>query len=593
MKKDLRFKVNLKGIIDLLSKHIYKTEDVFLRELLQNATDAITARKKEEPDFEGSISLELIEGEESRTLCFTDDGIGLREDDIHKFIATIGQSSKRDLLDAGAEMDFIGHFGIGLLSCFMVSEKIVMVSRHVQEEKGYVWEGLPDGTYSVKESQSDLPIGTTVYLTADKEQKEYFTFEKIKDLLTYYGNLLPFPIYLKEDTEELQVNALQPLWYHDFRPHNKSAIIRYGEKIFQDQFIDAFPISSEAGGAKGVAYVLGRKSNPNSQQLSRIYLKKMFLSELSKDVIPNWAFFVRVILNSDKLTPTASREEFYDNEILEATREELGQSIKKYLLQLPFSDPQLFDNFLRIHGLALKSLAVDDDELFKLLIGKLSFLTSLGYMTGEQIMKYSKTITYSSSLDEFRQVAPVFSAQKELLVNGGYVYDTDLLEKIATTFEGYEVQVAEIDDLLDIMESPDVDTQNKLERLLMLMDEVLRAFDCRAEVKLFQPKELPALFSGGDKFNFYKNISKAREESNQLFSSILSNFEEDFSALAVLCFNLNNKLVKKLLEMEKEEDIKFVVKMLYCQAMIMGHYPLHHGELRMLNEGMLKLLEVY
>ena len=116
-----KFQIHLRGIIDLLSKHLYSGPEVFVRELLQNGVDAIRARQKLDPDFAGSLNLELHTPKgKPATLVATDDGIGLTEDEVHRFLATIGESSKR-MAEGDRPTDFIGQFGVGILSCFLVS----------------------------------------------------------------------------------------------------------------------------------------------------------------------------------------------------------------------------------------------------------------------------------------------------------------------------------------------------------------------------------------------------------------------------------------------------------------------------------------
>ena len=126
------FQVDLKGVIRLLSENLYSSGDVFLRELLQNAVDAIQARKGEEPGFDGGkirIEYRQAAGRQAR-LVFSDNGIGLTREEIHTFLSVIGQSSKRGEMRRGS---FIGQFGIGLLSCFLVVDEILVKSRSVRE----------------------------------------------------------------------------------------------------------------------------------------------------------------------------------------------------------------------------------------------------------------------------------------------------------------------------------------------------------------------------------------------------------------------------------------------------------------------------
>src|SRR5690606_4780895 len=130
------FQVNLKGMISLLSEHLYSNPNTFVRELLQNGVDAITAIKTLDEQHIGSIQVHL--NEKRNEAIFEDNGIGLKEDEIHKFIAVIGESSKREAFEAN---DFIGKFGIGLLSCFVVSNEIILETRSALADKVLRWTG--------------------------------------------------------------------------------------------------------------------------------------------------------------------------------------------------------------------------------------------------------------------------------------------------------------------------------------------------------------------------------------------------------------------------------------------------------------------
>src|SRR5215831_13901686 len=194
-KSQRAFQVNLGGIIELLSFHLYSGPQVYLRELLQNATDAIQARRKLDPDFGGAINIELAEGSEP-TLVFEDNGIGLTEEEVHQFLATIGLSSKRDELARQRE-EFIGQFGIGLLSGFLVTDEIVMVTQSAKPgHPALEWRGRADGQYSLRrlEKPRSEP-GTTVFLRAKPDAASRFEPDYVTHHLRSYGALLPFPIH--------------------------------------------------------------------------------------------------------------------------------------------------------------------------------------------------------------------------------------------------------------------------------------------------------------------------------------------------------------------------------------------------------------
>ncbi|MEM1349313.1 MAG: ATP-binding protein, partial [Myxococcota bacterium] len=190
------FQINLRGIIDLLSDHLYSSPEVFLRELLQNGVDAIRARQRLEPEHHGRVTISVVEADDGRVeLVFEDNGIGLTEEETHCFLATIGASSKREEF-AEQRNDFIGQFGIGLLSCFMVSDEIVMVTRSAKEPGCVVeWRGRADGTYDTRRLDPDAqPFGTQVYLSCREGRERLFQADEVARLARHYGSMLPFPI---------------------------------------------------------------------------------------------------------------------------------------------------------------------------------------------------------------------------------------------------------------------------------------------------------------------------------------------------------------------------------------------------------------
>lgn len=160
------FQVDLRGLVDLLSHHLYSSPKVYLRELLQNAVDAITARRAEQPDAPARVRLYAENG----TLRVEDSGVGLTEADVHSLLATIGRSSKRAEGLQEARSDFLGQFGIGLLACFVVAERIRVVSRSARtpDAPPVEWTASDDGSYEVRTLPPDArpEPGTTVHLVA-------------------------------------------------------------------------------------------------------------------------------------------------------------------------------------------------------------------------------------------------------------------------------------------------------------------------------------------------------------------------------------------------------------------------------------------
>ena len=200
------FQVNLKGMIALLSEHIYSNPNTFVRELLQNCVDAITALRNIDENYKGRIDVFL---NEDKTVVFRDNGVGLKEEEVYRFLTVIGESSKRDTPDAD---DFIGRFGIGLLSCFVVTNEITVESRSAMGGQPVCWCGKVDGTYQLTLSDEERPIGSQVVLHPKGDWMHLFEYETFKKILVSYGEVLPYPIYLHYQGEEELVNTPSPVW---------------------------------------------------------------------------------------------------------------------------------------------------------------------------------------------------------------------------------------------------------------------------------------------------------------------------------------------------------------------------------------------
>ena len=209
------FQVDLRGMVDLLSRNLYSGPRVYVRELLQNAVDAIAARRAIEPDCPQRVTIELGRADGAATLTCTDTGVGLTAEEVDELLSTIGASSKRDELGL-ARGDYLGQFGIGLLSCFMVSPEIVVTSRSARgggsaESAGSAdsaapavrWRGRTDGTYSVEpvpDSAADAPRepGAAIALRA-LPSEDWLAPETVRALVEEFGHLLPVDIEVRSD----------------------------------------------------------------------------------------------------------------------------------------------------------------------------------------------------------------------------------------------------------------------------------------------------------------------------------------------------------------------------------------------------------
>ncbi len=594
---DHRFQINLRGVIDLLSHHLYSSPGVYVRELLQNATDAIRARQLQEPGHTGSVRVELIEKQDGGppTLLFSDEGVGLTEEEIHRFLATIGESSKREALEAKRN-DFIGQFGIGLLSCFMVCDELLVVTRSARGDgRTMEWRGRHDGTYSVRPSEHPLERpGTQVFLVARADAAEWFHEERVRHLLRHFGGVLPFPVLLTAGGRTERLNTEVPPWRRTYESagERRTALLAYGREVFGQDFIDCIALKSAAGDVDGVAFVLPASPNFHAKQKHRVYLKHMLLSESAENLLPEWAFFVKCVVNANGLRPTASRESFYEDGTLSQAREALGGALRRYLMDLAKDDPRALQRLIGLHGLSVKALALDDDDFYRLVSGWLTFETSLGMMTLADYRRAYPTVRYVSTLDAFRQVARVAAAQGLCILNAAYTHDTALLEKLPRVFPEARVEPFSAAELPQSFEELTPQERDAMAPLLGLAGRVLEPFGCEVEAKRFLPREVPTLYSEDGAGAFRRDARRAQEESDDLYGSVVEGLMAAAGGeeRALLVLNHHNPVVRRLAKVEDRELMKLSVEMLYVQALLLGQRPLNAKEMALLNQGLLGLI---
>ncbi|MGL5094849.1 MAG: HSP90 family protein [Planctomycetia bacterium] len=591
-----RFQINLRGIIDLLSNHLYARPEVFVRELLQNAVDANTARRRLDPDHAGEITLSVTSFRgASPTLEVADNGVGLTEAEIHSFLATIGETSKRDLSGRRDE-DFLGQFGIGLLSCFVVSDEIVVVTRSARENGPAVeWRGRADGSYSVRLLDADLAPGTSVYLTCRKGHERLFEAEKIKSLAHHYGMLLPVPIRVESGGGGAVVNESEAPWRQRFADEKDQteALLDFGRRIFDVAFMDAIPLNSSTGKVDGVAFVLPYATNLNARGAHRVYLRNMLLSEEADNLLPDWAFFVKAVVNADELRPTASRESFYEDERLVKTREELGRCLRDHLVRSAERESSRFARFLSVHHLALKALATQDDECFRLFVDWLPLETTRGRLSIKALRERSETIRYVDDVSQFRQMEKIATAQGITLVNAGYVFDLDLLLRLQEQDPKVDLQRVEANVLAQEFEELDGDDRDAADELLKAAAEALQPLSCVVEVRKFNPADLPALYCADADVRFLRSLERSEETANPLFQGILGGLKSSRGGAPKphLILNYANGIVQRLASVKSKPLLMRAVEVLYVQGLMLAHQPLSARELGLLSRGLTGLID--
>ncbi len=591
------FHVDLHGLVDLLANHLYSSPRVYLRELLQNAVDAVTARRQADPAAEGRVQITARDGE----LVVADTGIGLTEEDIHTFLATIGRSSKRDQLTeldiAATRRDFIGQFGIGLLACFMVADEVTIVTRSAvrPDARPIEWRGRPDGRYEIRtlDDAGMAEPGTRVRLRARPGAVEWLAPDRVAELATHFGDLLPVPVELTaDDGPPVQVSKAPAVWDRPYASAGlrRAALLRYGEQTLGFTPLDVIDLDIPVAGLRGAAYVLPEPVSPARQGRHRVYLKGMLLTEDAGGLLPDWAFFLRCVISTDGLRPTASREGLYEDDTLSAVREGLGAQVRDWLADLAASRPADLRRFLLTHHLAVKALARFDTALLTIMLPWLPFETTDGEVSLDEFARAHRTILVSATVDEFHQVAAIASAAGLAVVNGGYTYDADLLRRLPEIRP--DVTVLDLDPAIVLahLDPPDPDTEVAAAMFLGAARRALDPMGCDVVLRTFTPSSVPALLLDDREARHERTRADAEAEAEGLWGEILGSLRGS-APRAQLVLNQLSPLVRRVATVETPELATMAVEALYGHALLMSRRPLRPPETALLNRAFLGLLD--
>lgn len=573
------FRVDLRGIIDLLSHHLYSSPRVYVRELLQNAVDAITARRETDPSCPAEVTITC--GPELR---ITDTGVGLTEAEVHELLSTLGRTSKRDDLGFARE-GFLGQFGVGMLSCFLVATSVTVITRSARGGSAVRWEADSSGNYSVSVMDGDVPVGTTVVLAASRGNEHWLEADTVRPLVSDYGDLLPAVVTVDG---EVVTRGERP-WDDE-----EADLSAYCEQVFGFTPFEAIPIEVEAAGLTGVAFVLPSGVHPGTRQTHRVYLKRMLVGDNVEGLLPDWAYFVRCVVDASAIRPTASRESLYQDEMLLAVREELGEQIRDWLIRLDAIEPRRAGELLAAHHLGIKSLARSDDEMLRLVERWLPFETTDGAIPLRQFRRKHGAILYIPDVDEFHQLAPVAAAQGLGLVNAGYAYDMELLNRLSALDGPAVARRVAPSELLAALADPEPDIETALRLRLSEGAAALDRHDCDAVIRDFDPVSLPALLiSNAEQQRKLDTEQTAEETTDPLWAELLGQLTADTGSARPeqLVLNCRNPLVQRLARLNDPALVELTLESLYVHAVLQARRAMRPKDTAALNRSFLELLD--
>jgi len=446
------FQTEVNQLLRLIIHSLYSHREIFLRELISNASDALDKLKyltlvdeayKGLP-FNPRIDIRMDEKNQS-WLSVSDTGIGMNEQDLVENLGTIARSGTRLFLsqitgDFKKDSNLIGQFGVGFYSSFMVADKVEVLTRKAGEEKAWLWTSDGKGEYEIREAQRDS-YGTTVTLYLNEEGKEFASRWRIEEIIRKYSNHVAFPIFLhyekieydekgkekKREPVEEQINTASALWKRPKSELKDEDYYEFYKTISHDTEDPLLYIHTRAEGALEYTtlFFVPKKAPLDMYQVDyrpgvKLYVKRVFITDDDKELMPSYLRFLRGVIDSEDLPLNVSREILQQNRVLVNIR---NASVKKVLgefRRLAIEDKEKYTQFISQYNRPLKEGLYTDFEnrdtlleLVRFKSTKVEGYTSLEEYT-QRMLQDQKTIYYITGDNEHTlRNSPLLEAYKK------------------------------------------------------------------------------------------------------------------------------------------------------------------------------------
>jgi molecular chaperone HtpG len=389
----LEFQAEARQLLQLMIHSIYSNKDIFLRELISNASDALDKLRIESlvnSDLEvdrADLHIRLDLDKDARTLTIRDNGIGMSRDEVVTLIGTIAKSGTAELLRKLREAnesagELIGQFGVGFYSTFMVADQVTLVTRRAGEATGTQWESSGEGTYTIAEV-ADAPQGTSVTLhlkpvDAEDELHDYTDEATVRQIVKKYSDFIAWPIRLGDATEP--VNSMKALWA---RPRSEVSDEEYNEfyrHVSHDWSDPLEVIHMKAEGNFEYEALLFLPTRApfdlHSRDAARgvqLYVKRVFIMADCEALVPQYLRFVKGVVDAADLSLNVSREILQQDRQIQAVRRRLVRKVLGTIKDLQANEPEKYATFWGEFGRALKEGLIEDPANREVLLELLSF----------------------------------------------------------------------------------------------------------------------------------------------------------------------------------------------------------------------------
>jgi len=622
------FQTEVNELLHLIIHSLYSHKEIFLRELVSNASDALdklkyltlTEDKFKKINFDPKIEIEFNDSEEGRSITIKDHGIGMSEEDLIEHLGTIARSGTKNFLgkltgDAKKDSNLIGQFGVGFYSCFMVADEVEVLTRKAGEKQAHRW--VSDGKSGFElEPAEKKETGTEITLHLNDEGKEYANRWTITETLKKYSNHIAFPIYLSyeestfagegDDKKEIkeqkteQVNDASAFWK---KPKSSLKKKDYNEfyKTFSNDFQDpALHVHTQAEGALDYTtlFFVPEKAPQDLFYADykpgvKLYVKRVFITDDEKELLPTYLRFVKGIIDSEDLPLNVSREILQQNRVLDNIRK---ASVKKLLksFQTLAKKEKEYLAFYEQFGRPIKEGYYQDRENRELLEKLVRFKSSKvdGYTTLEEyvsrMQEDQKGIYYVTGDNEGTlRRSPLIEmyAQKDIEV---LIADDEIDEIIIPGVAKFgehdfkSVNRSNAGDELKKDDEKEDDSKNKeSEPFLKKVKKVLgdRVKDVKVSSRL---TDSPSVL-----------VADAEDPTFQMQEMMRAMGQMDMpDAKPILEINLKHPILKKMKDMRKSKDFDNATELLYEQAMLLEGMKLENPAdfVKRLNEVLTKSL---
>ena len=591
-----QFKTESKRLLDLMANSIYTNTDIFLRELISNASDAIDKRYylslTDTSVTADDLKIKVACDKKARTITISDNGIGMSKEDLENNLGTIAKSGSlefKENLDEKEKVDIIGQFGVGFYSAFMVADKIEVTSFKVGEEKAYKWIGTMEG-YEVKTANKD-DYGSVITLyvkenTKEKKYDDYLDSNNLQVLIKKYSDFIRYPIVMdvevtKEDKTEIEektINSMVPIWKKAKKDLKEED---YNEFYSMTYYAFEKPLKTLHYKVEGntsysaLLYIPSvRPFNYYSTDYKmglKLYSKGVFIKDEAKELVSDYFRFVRGVVDSDDLSLNISREILQEDYQMAALKKSIDKKIKSALVKMLENERETYEKFFEQFGTQLKfgtydNYGMNKDELIDLLIFKSSkedkYVTLKEYV--ERMKEDQKDIYYATgeTIEAIKELP-----QLEKVLDKGYevLYFTDNVDEFMANIIGnysdkpFKSLLQGDLDLDTKEEKEEVEKKaNDNKDLLATLKEELK--DKVSDVKLStRLKTSPVCLVSDDGISI--NMAKTLNAMNQ----------GNIQANKILEINPDHELFKALAKVyETNKDLSEYANLLYDQALLIA-----------------------